>query len=69
LAVQVPAARAAGLAAGRPHAAFLAQLIATARQLPQTRERRRDSPRAAETAYRAAAARTNPARPGLFRRI
>jgi hypothetical protein len=41
--------------AGRPAAPFLAQLIATERGEPQTRERRRAKPEAAAQAYRAAA--------------
>jgi hypothetical protein len=38
----------------RPYAGFLAQLIATAGQLPQTRERRRAEPEDAIAAYRSA---------------
>jgi hypothetical protein len=38
----------------RPSAAFLAQLIATAQQTPQTREKRRIEPEVAIAAYRAA---------------
>lgn len=38
---------------GRPHAGFLAHLIATERQLPQTRERRRAEPADAIAAYAA----------------
>jgi hypothetical protein len=41
--------------AGRPAAPFLAQLIATERGEPQTRERRRAKPHAAAQAYEAAA--------------
>jgi hypothetical protein len=41
--------------AGRPAAPFLAQLIATERGEPQTRERRRAKPEVAAQAYRAAA--------------
>jgi hypothetical protein len=41
--------------AGRPAAPFLAQLIATERGEPQTRERRRAKPDAAAQAYRTAA--------------
>lgn len=37
--------------AHRPHAAFLAHLIATARQAPQTRQRRRTEPAEAVAAY------------------
>ena len=40
---------------GRPAAPFLAQLIATERGEPQTRERRRAEPDAAAQAYAAAA--------------
>jgi hypothetical protein len=40
----------------RPCAGFLAHLIATAEQLPQTRERRRAEPAVAIAAYRTAAA-------------
>jgi hypothetical protein len=43
----------------RPAAPFLAQLIATARGEPQTRERRRAEPETAAHAYAAAAARVN----------
>jgi hypothetical protein len=43
----------------RPAAPFLAQLIATARGEPQTRERRRAEPQTAAHAYAAAAARMN----------
>ena len=39
----------------RPSAAFLAQLIAAQRKLPQARERRRAEPREAIAAYTAAA--------------
>jgi hypothetical protein len=42
---------------GRPAAAFLAQLIASQENLPQTRARRRAAPREAIAAYQAAAAR------------
>jgi hypothetical protein len=45
-------------AAGFREAPFLAQLIATREQLPQTRERRRAEPGEAIAAYRAAAALT-----------
>lgn len=38
----------------RPSAAFLAQLIATAQQTPQTREKRRVEPEAAIAIYEAA---------------
>jgi len=43
----------------RPAAPFLAQLIATARGEPQTRERRRAEPQTAAHAYAAAAARVD----------
>jgi len=43
-------------ASGYRQAAFLAQLIATREQAPQTRERRRASPAEAIAAYRAMAA-------------
>jgi hypothetical protein len=41
----------------RTSAPFLAQLIATERQLPQTRERRRAAPREAIAAYKTVSAR------------
>jgi len=41
--------------AQRPAAPFLAQLIATAEQMPQTRKRRRAEPSEATTLYSAAA--------------
>jgi hypothetical protein len=44
---------AAKSAAGRPRATFLAHLIATAKQVPQTRLRRRVAPIEAMAAYRA----------------
>jgi hypothetical protein len=49
----IPIVPAAGhaRAAGRPAAAFLAHLIATAAQMPQTRERRRAEPDAAAAIY------------------
>ena len=40
-------------ASGRSNAAFVAHLIATAAQLPQTRARRRAEPDEANAAYRA----------------
>jgi hypothetical protein len=43
----------------RPRAGFLAQLIATAQQAPQTRARRRAEPNRASAAYAAAAIRRN----------
>ena len=55
-------------AAGRAHAAFLVHLIATRRELPQTRVRRRAEPSEAARAYRAPLAR--PAtRPVLARSV
>jgi hypothetical protein len=51
-----------------PRAAFLAHLIATRRELPQTRARRRAEPDDAARAYRAQAARPAP-RPVLSRSI
>jgi hypothetical protein len=45
-----------GPAAQRPSAAFLAQLIATAQQAPQTRERRRADPGEVNAVYTAVAA-------------
>jgi hypothetical protein len=52
----------------RPQASFLAHLIATADQLPQTRERRRAEPEDAIAAYGAANAETpTPAGRVLFR--
>jgi len=42
-----------GLASGRHNASFVAHLIATAVQVPQTRSRRRAEPDAASAAYRA----------------
>ena len=47
----------------RPQAGFLAQLIATDRKLPQTRERRRAEPAEAIAAYTATSA-TTPYRAG-----
>jgi len=52
---QTPPERAAGFR----QATFLAQLIATREQLPQTRERRRASPQEATAAYRAMATLAN----------
>lgn len=46
------AARPSRLALIRPDASFVAQLIATAEQLPQTRSLRRGAPAEALTAYR-----------------
>jgi hypothetical protein len=45
-----------GPAAQRPSAAFLAQLIATAQQAPQTRQRRRAEPDEVNAVYAAVAA-------------
>jgi hypothetical protein len=44
-------------ASPRPQAAFLAHLIATAQQAPQTRARRRAEPELASASYTAACAR------------
>ena len=52
---------------GRANAAFLVHLIATRRELPQTRVRRRVEPGEAARAYRAGLAR--PVRPVVFRSI
>jgi len=65
----VPLARPRRRARDRRHparasAVFLAHLIATAQQAPQTRARRRAEPEAATSAY-AAAARPDAARPVL----
>jgi len=54
--------------AGRAHATFLVHLIATRRDLPQTRVRRRAEPDEATRAYRAGAARAVP-RPVLSRSL
>ncbi len=53
---------------GRAHAAFLVHLIATRRELPQTRARRRTEPAEAARAYRAGLARPA-ARPMLSRSL
>jgi hypothetical protein len=58
-----PIARSDLAARDRPQASFLAHLIATDRQLPQTRERRRAEPEDAIAAYAAVDAGT-PARAG-----
>jgi hypothetical protein len=55
--------------AGRPQASFLAHLIATDRQLPQTRARRRAEPADAITAYSAADAEAPPPAGGTLIRI
>jgi hypothetical protein len=54
--------------AGRAHAAFLVHLIATRRELPQTRVRRRAEPGEAAQAYQAGLARPL-RRPVVFRSI
>jgi hypothetical protein len=54
------------VAGQRAHAGFLAHLIATARQMPQTRERRRAEPEDAIAAYRST---VNGARPSTPRRF
>jgi hypothetical protein len=51
----------------RPQSGFLAHLIATAGQFPQTRERRRADPADAIAAYRAAKAERRPLGRRLFR--
>jgi hypothetical protein len=53
---------------GRAHATFLVHLIATRRELPQTRARRRTEPAEAARAYRAGLARPAP-RPVLSRSL
>jgi hypothetical protein len=53
---------------GRAHAAFLVHLIATHRELPQTRARRRAEPDDAARAYRARLARPAP-RPAISRSL
>ena len=60
----VPSAR----PAGRTHAAFLVHLIATQRELPQTRVRRRVEPGEAARAYRAGLTRPT-LRPVLLRSV
>jgi len=52
----------------RPQAGFLAHLIATAHQLPQTRERRRSEPEQAIALYVAAGANPEPAAGRKLRR-
>jgi len=52
--------------AGRADASFLVHLIATRRELPQTRARRRAEPQEAARVYRAAATQAAP-RPMLSR--
>ncbi len=58
-----PPARTETTSQHRPQAGFLAHLIATKDQLPQTRERRRGEPEQAVALYAAAGAET-PLRPG-----
>jgi hypothetical protein len=53
--VEARASTASRTAAERPAAPFLAQLIATAEQLPQTRKRRRADPSEVTTLYATAA--------------
>jgi hypothetical protein len=53
----------------RPQASFLAHLIATANQLPQTRERRRADPEEVTAIYSAATAERHPAGGKLSRAI
>jgi hypothetical protein len=65
--VPIAPARARLRPVGRAHAAFLAQLIATRRGLPQTRARRRTEPADATRAYAIALAR--PPRPVLSRSL
>jgi hypothetical protein len=52
---------------GRPRADFLAQLIATVAQVPQTRMRRRAEPSEAATVYGAIERRPAAHRPALSR--
>jgi hypothetical protein len=54
--LEAPASTFTDQAAARPVAAFLAQLIATAQQAPQTRHRRRAEPTEAKSLYAASAA-------------
>ncbi len=54
---------------GRTRADFLAQLIATVEQAPQTRTRRRADPQDAITAYGASGRRPSLARPALLRSL
>ena len=53
--LEAPTSPFVDLAASRPAAAFLAQLIATAQQAPQTRRRRRAEPTEVSGLYTAAA--------------
>jgi hypothetical protein len=66
--VPIAPARTPARPAGRAHAAFLVHLIATRRELPQTRARRRVEPGEAAHAYRARLVRPAP-RPVLSRSI
>jgi len=54
---------------GRPRADFLAQLIATVAQAPQTRMRRRGEPAEAAAAYGAVEQRAAVPRPALSRSL
>lgn len=54
---------------GRPRADFLAQLIATLTQAPQTRLRRRAEPEEAIAAYCASDRRPTPPGPALLRSL
>jgi hypothetical protein len=54
---------------GRPRADFLAQLIATSAQVPQTRARRRAEPQAAVAAYGASDRSAMPASHTLSRSL
>jgi hypothetical protein len=58
-----------GQASNRPRADFLAQLIATIAQAPQTRVRRRAEPEVAIAAYAASGARPLPKRRALSRSL
>jgi hypothetical protein len=58
-----------GSACARPRADFLAQLIATAAQAPQTRPRRRAEPAEAAAVYSAAEQCTCLSRPTLLRSL
>jgi hypothetical protein len=56
-------------AGGRPRADFLAQLIATVAQAPQTRVRRRAEPQEAIAAYAASGPRPTPKKHALSRSL
>jgi hypothetical protein len=58
-----------GSAAGRPRADFLAQLIATVTQAPQTRMRRRAEPAEAVAVYGAVDRRPSASHPALSRSL